>query len=44
MHTDIVKDSKETPLQTHFFHQYLRNTGNAAVATIFFIKRETVIN
>jgi len=35
MHIDKVKDSKDTPLQTHFCHQYLRNRGNAAVSTIF---------
>jgi hypothetical protein len=39
----IAKDSKDTPLQTHFGHQHLRKRGNAAVSTIYFIKHETVI-
>jgi len=38
MHSDTVKYSKDTPLQTHFCHQHLRNRGNAAVSTIFIYK------
>jgi hypothetical protein len=38
MHIYVAKDSKNTPLQTHFGNQHLRKRGNAAVSTIFIYK------